>query len=237
MKRKRVAELFLEECPNCGAPREKKESACKYCGTALTVSKLVEEDLESFCPSVTEANIRIAKENEHRDPDIYSRAYPGEKCTRELTAVRVILCFFLTVPILIGLFALSFEADSSGLAEGGGIALGFALLLAVVLGSLLCLTFFVGKQAKEADAAMASSRNYRAVIVQVRAKVMDPGNVTYRPVKVVADIDGKDTCIMLRADSASDLMCANFYPIGGEVEIAGCGKYYLFRKDVAKYNL
>ncbi|MBR7019467.1 MAG: hypothetical protein IKI15_00240 [Lachnospiraceae bacterium] len=227
MKRKKVAELFLEECPNCGAPRENKAAVCRFCGTSLAVSKLIEEDVVPIRTPVSEDGRKIAMDNEHREPDIRSTAIPGEKKSKYIRDWKVA---FVAITLALAISAICVAVVILEAGAGMIVGISCAFLVALIIG--IRAFSKAERRAREVDEAMENSPGYPAVIVQVRQRngYADYANGKLcRQIKVVADIDGKDTCILLLADDASDALVDSLYPIGGEVRIVGSGNRYEIR--------
>lgn len=212
--------LYLDECPNCGAPRGKKATSCPYCGTSLLNMIYLNEGLgqdELF--DKEESRISVQEELQGVKDVIVSKAVPHKRWDRTVLIVSLVLLGIGTV-----LATILFYADFDGgklLAGmiGAGLVIGFYFCI----GELNVCTRSL--QAAEQDPTYKST----VAMIGERIKVasINPDGREFRELVVVADIRGRKTCVNILVEDGSYAQTARRHPIGSKLTIGGSGEYFV----------
>lgn len=226
MKRNRVTDQLLKECPKCGDLAKSGDKDCSGCGAPLMKLTWTPEEVisETQATQIDEENKRIAQEFADNSPEIVSMVFPGaekpkvEEETAEDVKKRVMRFYGMyAIGSIIGtMLFYAFNKDN---------ALEFILIVA---GIFVAITGYVVyryiKYRETMKAALSSNKTYKALIVSVGDKIMQYGK-QFRTLNAVADIDGRTVCVRVNVNYVPDDMCETFYPIGKEITLYGRGEY------------
>ncbi|MBO4627369.1 MAG: hypothetical protein J5645_05300 [Lachnospiraceae bacterium] len=95
MTKQIVTETLLTECPNCGAPRERDEEECGFCGTSLVQQLRVKElNLAGSEPNVV---VRDFRDSHVKKADIVSDVIPNSLRSNRSMLATLMAVFFLAV--------------------------------------------------------------------------------------------------------------------------------------------
>ena len=234
-----VTENYYTNCPNCGATLQPDDKTCPYCGTYMVKNRSVSESDGQEINYIAHQNVYYsngrnagngAAGNDTRRVDIISQADPDQMGSG--STVLIVFLVFWICSTFIGaitafistrqMFAMSSMFGFPGMSFSGGF---LALLVPVGMGTLglIFLIFFLKKRSA-GRMTLASAPRYDAVVL-AHSKTSDlhrSENHSYTQtkcsVKVLANIDGRETCILIK----SKLPNADIaYPVGCHITIAG----------------
>ncbi len=217
MKKQTTVEVLLEKCPSCGAPRVGQEATCHYCGCSMIQTKRIIEEVE-------DAPMAPNAKKDDRRVDIISEIEPKEPGALGNVAGIAFMIVWCTAAFGMGFFAMSMGAGPIfGIVPFGMGAVGVIILISTFL-----------KPASGYKKVMTQGREYSAVVLGYEARPfnLSAGNVNSvqnllrTRVKVLADIDGRETCILLNAPSS---MTELSHPIGCKVTIIGYENKFLLK--------
>lgn len=249
----RFTNKTTEKCPKCGADVEGNVKYCPFCGNIVSkeafedTSWKIDYDFQDSEKQMTDAeDIRIDATEPLQDFTVqYSDEYTSNpkketsRLQREITSVRKVdiiskanpleqnigyKIFFLIFWIIIGV------AVTSGFASMAGP------LCILPLGLLTYGIIRIAKEIGEGTRYKATKRNapeYEAVVIDHNmSQIMEGTKETRRiinvgKVKVVADIDGEDLCIIITTGERDAKL---LYPVGSTVTICGSGNYWLLKE-------
>ena len=220
MKRKSVTMLYLDECPNCGAPRGNRVSSCPYCGTSLLNMKYPKEEAgQADLFDGGKSRTSMQEELQGVKDVIISKAIPHTHRDRTVLIVAMGILSIIYALIIFFLFS-DFEKGK---------------VLALILGLPLLLVWYfcIGEfrvctktlQAAEQDPMYKS----KVAMIGERVKVtsINPDGGQFRELYVIADIRGRKTCINILVEDGSSARLARLYPIGSKFTIGGSGEYFV----------
>jgi len=217
MKKQTTVEVLLEKCPSCGAPRVGNESTCHYCGCSMIQTKRITEEVEDMpvTPDV---------KKDDRRTDIISTIEPKEPGSSGKIAEIAFFIVWCTAAFGMGIFALSM---------GAGPIFGLVPFGMGAVGVIIMYTYFI-KPGREYNEVMTNGREYEATILgyEQRPFTFTSGethsiqSLIKVRIKVLADIDGRETCILLNAPSSVSELS---YPVGCRITIVGYGNKFLVK--------
>ena len=220
MKKQTTVEVLLEKCPSCGAPRVGQEAACHYCGCSMIQTKRIIEEVEDV-PVAPNA------QRDDRKVDIISEVeppQPGAAAGQVMGGAFLVLWCVVTIGI--GVSALTFGAGPIfaivpfGMAIFGIVGFGTAIMSSSKSGGY--------------DKILAQGREYPAVVLGYGQKpfTFTSGethtvhSILKTQVKVLADIDGRETCILLNAPASVTELT---YPVGSTITVVGLDGRYIVK--------
>ncbi len=221
MKKRTITEILLEECPNCGAARKGDEEVCTFCGTSMVQTQRVFEEIEDV-PQ------RDAGEFDNRKVDIVSEVEPeGE--AKDLAVVVIFLVMWSMITFGLGIGSL----------VGGAEAI-FVIVPFAFSGIGIMLLWSEISPALRTKRVLRDGSEYSAEVIgygrrTVEHTYSDSDGSSSRTekeekitMKVLATIDGKEQCILLKAPSSVSELT---HPIGCTVTIAGYDRDFLMKID------
>lgn len=218
MKKQTTVEVLLEKCPSCGAPRVGQEATCHYCGCSMIQTKRIIEEVE-------DAPVASNAKKDDRRVDIISDVEPPESGEASGKIIGIaFLVVWCTAAFGMGFFALSM---------GAGPIFGIVPFGMGTVGVIGLITMFL-KPAAGYKKVMAQGSEYDAIVLgyEVRPFNLSAGsvnsvqNLLRTRVKVLADIDGRETCILMKPPSS---MTELSYPVGCRITIVGLGRDFVVK--------
>lgn len=213
--------MYLDECPNCGAPRGKQVTLCPYCGTSLLNMLYVNEELGQSDLFDSEESRKSTLEGlQHVRDLIVSKAVPHQR--RDVHAMIFAIVLLVLGTALAAFFALIGD-------DGMWIAVAVVLGVPLLFGWYICLGEL--RVCRRSVKAAEQDPMYKSTVVMVGESVKPPsfsrGKRQCRELYVVADIAGRSTCVELLVEDAPASRLARLYPVGSRLTIAGSGEYYV----------
>ena len=217
MKKQTTVEVLLEKCPSCGAPRVGQEATCHYCGCSMIQTKRIIEEVE-------DAPVAPNEQKDDRRVDIISEIEPKEPGALGNVAGIAFMIVWCTAAFGMGFFAMSMGAGPIfGIVPFGMGAVGVIILISTFL-----------KPTSGYKKVMTQGREYSAVVLGYGRKpiTFTSGeshtihSIMRLQVKVLADIDGRETCILLNAPAS---MTELSHPVGCRITIIGLDRDFLVK--------
>lgn len=217
MRKQTTVEVLLEKCPSCGAARVGQEATCHYCGSSMIQTKRIIEEVEDPEPASP------AKKDDRR-VDIISDVEPKEAGGSNVVAFAFLVVWCMAA-FGMGIFALSMGAGPFFAIMPFGVG---------VVGIIIVFTSFL-KPAGAYNRVISQGREYSAIVLgyEMRPVTFTSGemhsvhSLLKTRVKVLADIDGRETCILINAPSSVSELS---HPVGCPITIIGLGNDFLIRE-------
>ncbi|MBR5348779.1 MAG: hypothetical protein IK125_06040 [Lachnospiraceae bacterium] len=220
MKKQTTVEVLLDKCPSCGAPRVGNEATCHYCGCSMIQTRRIIEEVE-------DPVVPGAAHKDDRKVDIISEVEPPQPGAAGAQFVGVaFLIVWCVAAIGMGSFALKMGAGPIFTI----VPFGMALIGVVMFAAGMMNVNSKGNYNK----ILREGCEYPAVVLGYGQKpfTFTSGethtvhSILKTQVKVLADIDGRETCILLNAPaSVSELT----YPVGSTIMVVGLDGRYIVK--------
>lgn len=226
-------------CPNCGAEAWDSTKYCPFCGTLLSSEEekdssgaVFEFSSDTSTDNTTETGSYFQTESNNAAQDDFIRRAAAE--VTDIRKVDIVAKKPVDMPSnrnssVIGLIIWIFiGAIVIGNGMVGGVFKVFAIIIFISgLASII-------KKVKDASVAPIDQmgRDYQAVVLDhstsTETILTDDSRkeITVGKVKVLANVGGKETCILIEA---GDGHVKSMYPVGCTVKIRGFGEYWMLK--------
>ncbi|MBO4478253.1 MAG: hypothetical protein J5757_08020 [Lachnospiraceae bacterium] len=220
MKKQTTVEVLLEKCPSCGAPRVGQEAACHYCGCSMVQTKRIIEEVEDV-PVAPNA------QRDDRKVDIISEVEPPQPGAAGAQFVGVaFLIVWCVAAIGMGSFALKMGASPIFAVVPFGMAFVGVVIFAVGMTNV--------NSKGNYNKILREGHEYPAVVLGYGQKpfTFTSGethtvhSILKTQVKVLADINGRETCILLNAPASVTELT---YPVGSTITVVGLDGRYIVK--------